>query len=372
MVEIREVVTKKDLKKFIKFQIALYKDNKYNVPPLIFDEINTLSKDKNPAYESSDTMLWLAYKDGEIVGRIAAIINHTYIEKWDRKIGRFGWVDFIDDMEVSKALFDTAEAWLKENGLEAVHGPLGFNDLDHQGMLVEGFEELDMFITIYNFPYYKDHLEKLGYTKELDWLEFQVTSIDSVPERVKKLNDVVLKRLKLKVIRFKRKKDILKYAESVFELLNEAYKDLPGTVPLSEKQIKHYVKQFFGFVNKDYIRVILDKDGKIAAFGICLPSLSKALQKTQGRLFPFGFIKILKAIKKNTILDLYLVAARPDLQNKGLTALLLYDINKSASENGIVVAETGPELETNESVQTMWKFYDVKQHRRRRCYIKNI
>ena len=372
MLEIREVKTKVDLKRFIKFPHGLYSQSPYWVPPLMFDEIGTLRQDRNPAFEYCEAKLWLAYKDGRIAGRIAGIINHRFIEKWGEKNARFGWIDFIDDKEVSALLFRTVEDWAKSKGMEHVHGPLGFCDMDREGMLIEGFEELSMLITNYNYPYYPQHLEKNGYIKDIDWMEYEVKVPESIPERVSKINDAVLKRLNLKILEAKKSKDFLPYIKGIFQLLNEAYKDLYGVVPLTDRQVEAYRKQYFGFINVDYVRVILDENNKVAAFGIAMPSLSKAIRKSRGRLFPFGFMRILRALKKNDCIDLYLVAVRPELQSKGINALLLTDINKSAIRNGILKAETGPELENNTKVQALWKHYETRQHKRRRCYIKHV
>lgn len=372
MLTIKEVKTGSDLKKFVKFPHSLYSKSPYWVPPLIFDEMNTLRQDKNPAYEYCEAKLWLAYKDGKIVGRIAGIINHEFIKKWGQKNARFGWVDFIDDEEVSALLFRTVEEWAKSKGIERVHGPLGFCDMDREGMLIEGFEEMSMLITNYNYPYYPVHLEKNGYVKDIDWMEYEVKVPDEIPEKVARINDAVLKRLNLKILDAKKSKDFLPYVKGVFNLLNEAYKDLYGVVPLTEKQIEAYTKQYFGFISPDYVRIILDANNEVAAFGIAMPSLSRAMQKSSGRLFPFGFIHVLRALKKNDCIDLYLVAVRPELQSKGINALLLTDINKAALKNGIRKAETGPELESNTKVQALWKHYETRQHKRRRCYIKQI
>ncbi len=372
MLQVKEVNTIRELKKFIRFPNELYSKNPYWIPPLTFDELNTLRKDRNPAFEYCESKYWLAYKDGRIAGRVAGIINHRYIQKWGKKYVRFGWLDFIDDTEVSEALMKTVESWAIKKGMKGVHGPLGFCDLDREGMLIEGYDELGMLITNYNAPYYPVYLDKLGYCKDVDWVEFEIKIPEELPERVEKINDIVLKRLKLKILPAKRSKDFMPYVRDVFYLLNEAYKNLYGVVELTEKQIDAYVKQYFGYINPDYVRLILDQDDKLAAFGIALPSLSLALKKNGGNIFPFGFLHIMKAIKKNNRLDLLLVAVRPDLQGKGVNALILADINRMAVKNGLKYAETGPELEENKDVQGLWKFYETRQHKRRRCYVKML
>ncbi|MDD4189495.1 MAG: GNAT family N-acetyltransferase [Eubacteriales bacterium] len=372
MVEIKKVVSRADMKKFIMFPFELYKDNKYKVPELIFDEWNTLRKDKNPAFEYCEAEYWLAFKDGKVAGRIAGIINSIYNRINNTKRARFGWIDFIDDMEVSKALIDAVEAWAKEKGCTDIHGPLGFCDMDRQGMMLQGYEELDMLITIYNYPYYPEHIEKHGYMKDIDWFEYEIKTPDKLPEKLEQLNQIIIKRYKLRIFQAKSSKDFLPIVPDIFELYNVAYKDLYGEVPLTDRQIAAYTKQYFSYIVPDFVRIIYDENDKIAAFGITLPSLSKAVQKAKGRLFPFGFIHILRALKKGDRLDLMLIAVRPDMQNKGLTALMLSEITKNAISKGIKYSETGPELETNDKVQALWKFFEARQHRKRRCYIKTI
>jgi ribosomal protein S18 acetylase RimI-like enzyme len=375
MVNVVKVENKKQLDTFIKYPFKLYQDNPYWVPPLIVDEKFTLNKDKNPAFEYCKAQLWLAYRDGEVVGRIAGIINYSYNKKWDKKYARFGWVDYIDDYEVSKALFDTVETWAEENGLNGVHGPLGFCDLDKQGMLVEGFDEIGSFITIYNYPYYMKHIEACGYKKDVDWIEVDIDVPETHDEKTKKIaamSQKVKEKYGLTVKQFKHRKELLPLAPAIFDLLNEAYKDLYGVVTITDKQVKTYVEQFFSFVNLDYICIITDSKDELAGFAINIPSLSKACQKSKGRLFPFGFINFLRAIKKNDTLDLYLVAIRPGLQTKGLPYIMLDEMYKSAIKNRITRAIASPELETNRAVQSLWRSYDSRILRRRRCYLKML
>ncbi|MFC2134797.1 hypothetical protein ACFLTH_09285 [Bacteroidota bacterium] len=372
MVEIKSVETKKDLKEFINFPNRLYAGNKYRVPPLNFDEVNTLSKDKNAAFEFCDAKYWLAYKDGKVAGRIAGIINHKSIEIWGEKFVRFGWIDFIDDEEVSKALLNAVEDWAKENGLVAVHGPLGFTDMDYEGMLVEGFDELGTMATIYNFPYYPQHLEKLGYKKDVDWVEYEVKIPDSFPPKVERLAKLVMERYKLRMLSIKNKKELLPYAHKIFELINKGYKDLYGFVPLTPKQIDQYTKQYFDFIIPEYVPIIVDENNEAVAFGITMPSLSLALQKAKGKLFPFGVIHVLKAMKKNDLVDFYLTAVRPDYQDKGVNAIIMYEMNKIYWKYKIKKVETNPELELNTKIQAQWRFYENRQHKRRRCFIKHL
>ena len=371
-IEIKEVLDKAALKQFIKFPYKLYKGNKYWVPPLFFDEMNTLSKDKNPAFEFCEAKYWLAFKDGKIAGRIAAILNQKYIEKWNDKYLRFGWIDFIDDERVTNALFETLESWARSKGMTAIHGPLGFTDMDNEGTLIEGFEELGTLATIYNFPYYPKHIERCGYEKDADWIEFAVKPPPIVPEIIEKIAERAKVKNNLTVLKINKAKELLPYANEIFEVINNAYKDLYGFVQLSEKQIAMYVKQYFGFIRPEFVPVVLDSNGKVAAFGITMPSLSKALQKARGRLFPLGFIYILQAIRKNDRADLYLVAVRPDLQDKGVNAILMHEMNKTFLKAKITEVETNPELESNLKVQAQWKLMEKRQHKRRRCYIKHL
>jgi hypothetical protein len=371
-VEIREVTDRKGLRAFIEFPDHLYKNNPYFVPPLHFDEEATLRKDKNPAFDYCEARYWLAYRDGKVVGRVAAILNNAYIEKWKNRYMRFGWIDFEDDSAVVDALMKTVETWAREKGMAAVHGPLGFTDLDHEGMLVEGFDQLGTLATIYNYPYYPTLLEKAGYKKDIDWVEYKIKIPESVPEKLEKLAAIVQKRQSLTVVQATKPKQILPYAKELFELINDAYSDLYGVVPLTEKQIAYYTKQYFSFIRTDFVCLITDKAGKLAAFGITMPSLSKALQKAKGKLFPFGFYHILQAIRKNDLGDLYLVAIRKDLQGKGVNAMMMYELTKSYIKNKIEYAESNPELETNKQVQALWEFYSAHPHKRRRCYIKAL
>ncbi|HAD82326.1 MAG: hypothetical protein A2509_09280 [Candidatus Edwardsbacteria bacterium RIFOXYD12_FULL_50_11] len=370
-VQIKEVATKADLKKFIEFPFSIYQGNRNWIPPLLMDEYHTLRQEKNPAFEYCDAKFWLAYKDGQLAGRIAGIVNHRYIEKWGNKYARFGWVDFIDDAEVVRALFSTAEQWAKEQGMAGIHGPLGFTDMDHEGMLVEGFDELGTLAAIYNHPYYPRQLEKLGYVKDVDWVEFEVKVPKEIPEKADRIAKIVMQKAGVKVLNAKKAKDLLPYAHEMFEVLNSAFAPIYAFVPLNEKQIAMYIKQYFSFIMPDYTKILLDSSNKVAGFVIGMPSLSKALQKAKGRLFPFGFIHLLKAVsKKNKQIDLYLGAIRPDLQGKGADALLMTEMCRSAMKNGVISAETNIELEENVKVQSHWKYFESRQHKRRRCYIK--
>lgn len=369
---IREVKSKHDLSKFINFHYDLYKGNPYWVPPLRMDEFNAFIPEKNPAFEFCTVKKWLAYRDRKIVGRVAGIIDQRYIDAWGKKMAKFGWIDFVDDPEVASLLYSTVEKWAQENGMEAIQGPMQFTDFDTTGFLIEGYEELSTFGAGYNYPYYILHTERNGYTKEIDYVEFQVKLQNQIPEKVKRLAQVVAKRNHLHMLKVKKAKEILPYAHSIFNIINESYSHLYGFVPLTDKQIDHYVKQYFGFIKPEYVPIVLDSDNKVVGFGITMPSLSKAMQRNKGRLYPFGFISVLKALKNNRYADLYLTAIRPDMQNKGVNAMLIYEINKVYIKNRLEFVETNRELENNTKIQAQWRFYNARQHKRRRIFKKNL
>ncbi len=370
-VEIREVEGRASLEKFIKFPFRLYRKHSYWVPPLLTEERNLLYPKKNPAYKHCKAKLFMAYRDGKPVGRVAAIINQKYIEKWGNRYCRFGWFDFVDDREVSRALMDTVENWAKSEGMTAVHGPMGFTDLDREGMLIEGFEELGTMATYYNYPYYPEHMKALGYRKDVDWVEFELKVPEDVPEKVLRVQELVMKRSKVRLFQGSKKQHLL-YSEGLFDVVNETYKDLYGVVHLTDEQIKAYTKQYFGFLDTDFVRLFLNENDKVVGFGLTMPSLSRALQISRGRIFPFGFIPLLWALKRPKKIDFLLVAMLPEYQAKGLVATLMTEVTANAIKKGIISAETNPELETNTQVQAMWKHYDARQHKRRRAYIKEL
>lgn len=370
--KIIEVTTKKGINSFIQFPFTIYQGNPYWVPSLRFDELNTLRQDKNPAFEFCEARYWLAYQDGRIVGRVAAILNLRHIEKWGQRYMRFGWLDFIDDLEVSEALLKTVEAWASEAGMEAVHGPLGFTDLDREGMLVDGFEELGTLATYYNHPYYPGHLEKLGYTKDIDWMEYEISVPPEPNETIARIADLAARRYHLSLLKLRNKKEMLPYTKELFQLLQDEYQHLYGFIPMTERQVNAYIDQYFGFVNPDFVPMVMDKDNRMVAFGIVMPSLSLALQKSRGNLFPFGFIHLFRALKKNDRADLLLVAVRSEYQGKGVNAIIMNQMHKVFNKLGITKVESNPELETNQNVQGQWKYYDKRQHKRRRVFIKHI
>jgi hypothetical protein len=371
-IEIREVKTRGDLRTFIKVPFRLYKGCSQWVPPLLFDELKTLLKDKNPAFESCTAKYWVAFRDGEPVGRIAGIINHAYVQRWKTARARFGWIDFIDDRSVSEALYGTVERWARSEGMSSIHGPLGFTDMDREGMLVEGFEELGTMATNYNYPYYPVHTEALGYAKDTDWLEFEIKVPQTIPEKALRIAEITMQRRGLHMLAAKKAKDFLPYAHQIFEIINQTYGELYGFVPLTDKQIDLYVKQYIPNVVPDYLKVILDGTDTVAGFVIAMPSLSRALQRSKGRIFPFGFVHLLRALRRPRYLDLYLGAIRPDLQGKGADALLITELAKSCINNHIISAESNLELEDNVLVQGHWKYFERRQHKRRRCYLKEF
>jgi GNAT superfamily N-acetyltransferase len=369
---VKEVKTRRELQAFIRFPVDLYRQNPYYVPALFFDELNTLRRDRNPAFEHCEARYWLAYRRGRIVGRVAGILNRRHIEKWGQKYLRFGWLDFIDDPAVSAALIGQVEAWASSEGLEAVHGPLGFTDLDREGMLVEGFEELATLSTNYNHAYYPEHMGRLGYAKDTDWVEYEIDVPAEPDPNIARIADIALRRNKLQLLKARNKNELLPYADQLFELLDEAYAHLYGTVPLTRRQVDAYIKQYFGFVTPDFVPVVLDADGRMVAFGITMPSLSHALQRSGGRLFPLGFIHLLKALRTNDRADLYLVAVRKEYQNKGVNAILMNQMNHVFVRLGVRRVESNPELETNANVQGQWKYYERRLHKRRRVFIKHL
>lgn len=370
---VKEVITKKDLKKWIEFPNKLYKHNKYYVPFLFNDEFETFTKEKNPAYEFCETKLFLAYNGKEIVGRIAGIINHAYNKKWNKCAVRFTRFDFIDDFNVSSALFNEVVKWGKKNNLKEIMGPIGFTDLDHEGMLVEGFEELNMSITFYNYPYYLKHMEKLELVKDVDWVEYRIKVPSNIDPRIEKISSHMIKRNEFKVIMYKKRKDLYSDAFEAFELIDIAFSKLYGTVPLTKGIIEKFINDYIPLVNLDYISSVKNKEGKIIGFGILVPSIARALKKSYGKLLPFGIFRLLKALKgKNETLEMFLVAVSPEYQNKGVPAIMMNEIIKNCIKNKVLYCETGPELETNVDVQGMWKSFDKTKHKRRRCFIKKI
>ena len=372
-VKIVEVSTKQELWKWVRFPNELYKNNEYFVPFLENDEFDTFTKEKNPSYEFCETRLFLAYRGDKIVGRIAGLINHAYNKKWDKNAIRYTRFDFVDDYEVSEKLFAKVVEWGKERGYTEIMGPIGFNDTDHQGMLVEGFDQLNMSVTFYNFPYYIDHMERLGLAKSIDWIEYKIKCPDYVDPRIEKLSKRLLERGKYVVETYTDRKKLYNDAFEAFEVVDEAEAVLYGTVPLTPAIIKNMVDNYIPLVDLDYICSVKDTDGHIVAFGVMVPSLAKAFKKANGKMLPFGIVHMLKALKcPNDTLEMYFVAVDPKHQMLGVPAILIDTLVRKCIEKKVAYCETGPMLETNKAVHGMWRYFEKEQHKSRRCYIKDI
>ena len=377
-IEIRTVENNKDLKRFVDFHYDLYKGSPYDTPALFLDEMNTLRSDRNVAFDFCESKYFMAYKDGKLVGRVAGIINHRANERWQKKDVRFGWIDFIDDIEVSRALFDAVEQWGRSKGMEAMVGPLGFTDLDPEGMLIMGFDKLGTMPTIYNYPYYPEHMEKLGgWVKDNDYVEYYLPMPDAVPEKFMKLASLIEKRYNLHVKKVTHEDIRNGYAHKVFRIINDTYKDLYGYVELTEKQIDQYVKSYMPMLDLNLITVIVDgnKDDAIAGVGLSMPSMARAMQHCRrGRLLPFGWWHVLRALKwhKTEGVDLLLVGFLPEYRAKGANALLFADLIPRYIDYGFKWGETNVEMENNNGVQGQWSSLEHVNHKRRRCYRKVI
>ena len=379
-VEIKKVTSKADLKTFIRFNYHLYKDNTYSVPDLYEDMLDTFNPKKNGAYEFCEAELFLAYRDGEVVGRVACLINHKANRTWNTHSARFGWIDFIDDLEVSRALLDTAEAWAREYQCDKLIGPMGFTDLDAEGMLIEGFDQLSTMSTIYNYPYYPEHLEAHGYEREIDGSERKIyvprPGHEADYERYFRVAEIVRKRSNLHIRKFKSVKEIKdgNYIYRLFDVINRSYAPLFGFSEINRRQIDKYANQYLHFLDLRLLVVVENEDNEPVAMGVGMASLSRALQKAKGKLFPFGWWHLLKALywKRSHIIDLLLVGVLPEYQNKGVNALLFADIIPIAKEMGFEYAEGHPILETNDKSANQWNYLDVELHKRRRCYQKTL
>lgn len=371
-VEIKKVTTKAELKKFIRFNYEFYKDNPYSVPDLYDDMLNTFSPQKNAAFEFCEADYFLALRDGKIVGRVAAIINRRANDTWNKHTVRFGWIDFIDDIEVSTALINTVKEWGRERGMTEIEGPLGFTDMDAEGMLIEGFDQLSTMATIYNYPYYPQHMERLGMKKSADWVEMKIYVPDHIPEKHQRISQIIARKYNLHIRKIKSKKEIREtgIAHDIFRLINDAYTPLFGYSRMTERQIDQYVKMYVPVLDLRMVSIVENEQNEIVAVGISMASLSRALQKAKGRLLPFGWFHLLKALmwKRPKVLDLLLVAVRPDYQGKGVNALLFTDLIPVYKELGFEYAESNPELEMNEKVQNQWQYFRTEQHKRRRCF----
>lgn len=374
MVRIEEVKTKKQKKEFVDFPTKLYKDNEYYVHPLRSDEMGIFDPDKNVSYDECEIIFFLAYREKEVVGRICGIIQKVYNEKTNSKRVRFSRFDFIDDLEVAKALLEAVENWAKEKGMDTIHGPLGFNDLEREGLLIQGFDKLATFEENYNHAYYQDYIEKCGYEKEIDYLSFRINVPDALDDRVKKISDLTMKKYNLRIATAKNKKEYLeKYKDGIFDVLDEAYGDLYGVIPYNEKMRKSIIDQFYLVINLEFIITILDENDRVIAFGFALPELAKAVQKSEGKLFPTGLFRILYAKNHFSTIDFGLIGIRKEYQGKGVTAIILNYVIETAKALGIKSIETNHSLEDNYKILQTWKnFDDVTQHKRYRCFLKDL
>lgn len=372
MITLQELTTKKELKRFVKFPFKLYKNNPYWVPPIIKEELETFDKTKNPVFQHANARFFVALKNNEIVGRIAAIINYTEINQQKLHKMRFGWFDFIDDLEVSKMLLNKVEEIGTQNNLEFMEGPVGFSNLDKVGVLTEGFDHIGTMITWYNHSYYKNHFEKLGFKKEKEYFESKFPFKNVKPEFFSKASGLIKKRYQLKSINFTKIKDVLPYVDKMFDLFNESYSSLSSFVPISDVQIAYFKKKYMSFINPKNIKYVVDKDNNLVAFAITMPSFSKALQKAKGKLFPFGFIYLLNAKKYNKDIIFYLIGVHPSYRNKGVTAIIFEDYYNTYKDKNIENCYRTPELSTNTAIAALWKHFDPKICKKRCTFRKNI
>lgn len=366
------MTSKKEMKQFVKFPFSIYKNNKYWVPPIIKEELDGLDKSKNPAFENAEARFFVAMKNGEVAGRVAAIINRYEVNQQQIKKMRFGWFDVVDDIEVSKALLDKVKEIGKENSLEYIEGPVGFSNLDKVGVLTEGFDHIGTMITWYSLPHYKEHLEKLGYTKEKEYLEnkFHMVNVDAT--YYERISNIIKRRFKLTALNFTKTKDIMPYVDEMFDLFNRTYSTLSSYVPISDTQIAYFKKKYIGFINPDFIKFVIDENQKLIAFAIMMPSFSEALQKAKGKLFPFGIFHLLKARKNPETMTSYLIGVDQEYQNKGVTAIIFDEYTKAFNAKGVKTVVRTPELEENTAIHQLWKNFDPVTHKRRRTYKKMI
>ena len=366
-INIVEIKNRKDLRRFVNFTFTLNSQNPHWTPPIIEEEIDTLDQTKNPVFKNAKAHYFLALKDKEVVGRIAVIINWIEVTKLKKKKVRFGWFDVMDDINVTKALMEKVHTIGNENGMEFIEGPVGFSNMDKAGMLVKGFDESNTMITWYNPPYYYKHFKKLGYKDLAVWLEYEITlsSFEKSPEKIKKFSDLMVKRYELKILNFKSKKEIIPYIEKMFLLLEETYGKLQTYVPIQKEQIKQYKKKYFRYIHPKFIKCILDKNNELIAFCITMPSFTKALKKANGKFFPFGFLYLLKALYFNTRASFYLIGVHPRYQNRGVTAIIFNEMQKTFNKFKYNIVETNPELKENNSIQNLWKNYEHRQHKKR-------
>lgn len=371
-VQIKEIHRAEELDSFISFPDQLYKDCRYYVPALHNGQFSTLSKEKNPAFEHCEARYWLAYAGTKVVGRVAAIINHRYNQERNTRLMRFGWLDFIEDKAVLHSLMQEVEQWAIKKGMETVHGPLGFTSFDASGVLVEGFEEWPTSFGRYNFPYYDKMLKEAGYAKEIDWVEYNIKVPHEKPKRLIAAAALIKKRYAVKNARLRSRSDLLGYGNQIFKLINTVYSDLFGFSTLNPEQIENLTKEFLSLIHPDYVSIIVNERDEVVAFGVVIPSLTQALKKARGKLYPMGYLHILKALHFNDTVDMILIGVKPDYQNKGLHALIFEKITETLFRKGIRQVETTRELEDNHKVQQLWAGYETRQHKRARCYSKPI
>ena len=373
-IKVVEAISINEIKSFVMFPFTLYRDNPYWTPPIIKEEIDTLDKSKNPVFKNAQSNYFLALKDGVIVGRVAVMINWVEINQLKKKKVRFGWFDVIDDINVTKALMQEVYNIGKFNKMDFVEGPVGFSNLDKAGMLIKGFEENNTMITWYNAPYYYDHFKELGYKDLAVWVEYEImlSSFEESPEKVKKFSNLMLKKYELKVLDFRSKKDIIPYVEEMFLLLEETYGKLQTFVPIQKYQINQYKEKYFRYIHHEFIKCVVDKNNDLIAFTIIMPSFTRALKKANGKMYPFGFLHFLKALNFNNRASFYLIGVHPKYQNKGVTAIIFNEMQKTFNKNGYNIVETNPELEENSSIQNLWKNYKHRLHKKRLTVTKKL
>ena len=372
MIEVKELKTHTELREFVEFPFSIFKDNPNWVPPVISEELETFNTQKNPVFENAEARYFMAYRSDRPVGRVAVIINNIEIEEQGKSKVRFGWFDVIDDIEVTKVLLDKAKEIGEELGLEFMEGPVGFSNMDKAGMLVDGFDEMGTMITWYSQPYYKEHLEELGFEKAKEWVEFKLKLKDHIPEKVERLSELMMDRYNLKVLHFQNKKEVITYADEMFDLINKTYNQLSTFVPIQPEQIAYYKEKYFRYIHPDFINCIADKDDNLVAFAITMPSFAKALQKANGSLLPFGWLHLLWNHYFPKKAAFYLIGIDPKFQNKGIPGIIFKEMHQAFIKKGITEVETNPELEENKAIQALWNRYDSKLHKRRRTYKKDL
>ena len=373
MIIIKEMKTASQLRDFVKFPFSLFRDNPYWAPPIINEELEVIDRRKNPVFKNADAQFFMAYRDHKPVGRIAAIINWLEVKKQETPKIRFGWFDAIDDIEVSRALIGEVEKVGRKYGLKFMEGPVGFSNMDKAGLLVDGFEHHNTMITWYGMPYYHRHFEQMGFRKEKEWVEYKIRVPESTPDdRVNRFAGMIMDRYGMKVIRFKNKNEIVQYVDKIFELINDTYRSLSTYVPIQPEQVAYYKKKYFRYIQPEFINCVADKDGDVVAFAITMPSFTEALQRANGRLFPFGWVYLARSLRSHSKADFYLIGIKPEYQNKGLTAIIFREMNEMFNRRGITEVETNPELEENKAIQALWNKYDNELHKRRRTYRREL